>query len=74
MTDRDAQEMGAEITGGLGEAGGAGTSGGATAGTEATPGGDTMDDAALPGEDPGAGADETGLASGTLETEEGSPT
>ena len=51
MTDRDAQEMEAEITCG-----------------------ETMDDAALAGEDPGAGADESGLASGSLETEEGSPT
>ncbi len=74
VTDRDAKEMGAEVTGGMGQAGGAGTSGGATAGTEGTPGAGTTEDAALPGEDPGVGADESGLASGSLETEEGSPT
>ena len=71
MTDRDAREMGQEMTGGLGETGGAGTAGGTSTGPDEAPA--SAADEALD-EPRGAGADESGLASGGLEQEEGSPT
>ena len=88
--DEAAREMGAEMTGGAGETGGAGTAGGTTTGPEtvgagmgsvgmgtdlAGEGGGTADDDLTDdATDVGAGADESGLASGGLETEEGAPT
>ncbi len=69
MTERDAREMGRELTGGMGETEGAGTAGGTAVGPDeaSTPPGDIA-------EPPGAGADESGLASGGLEQEDGSAT
>ena len=88
--DEAAREMGAEMTGGAGERGGAGTAGGTSTGpdiggagmgsvgmgTDLTGegGGTADDDPTDEATDAGVGADESGLASGGLDTEEGAPT
>ncbi len=72
MSYQDAREMGREMAGGMGETEGAGTAGGTSTGTGTDE--ETWGSTDQPlDEAPGAGADESGLASGGLDEEDASP-